>query len=89
MAIMDRVKAAVAVLTRKNAPDQAEEMTLNQLLNFLGVQRSGDVAAMNEAVYFACCKVLSESVGKLPLKSNSLPRTRAYAWPVSIHFTGC
>ena len=68
MAIMDRVKAAVAVLTAKTAPDQAEEMTLNQLLNFLGVRRGGDVAAMNEAVYFACCKVLAESVGKLPLK---------------------
>jgi HK97 family phage portal protein len=43
-------------------------MTLNQLLNFLGVHKSGDAAAMSEAVYFACCKVLSEAVGKLPLK---------------------
>ena len=68
MAFMDRVRAAAAAFTEKSAADNSEEMTLNQLLHFLGVHKAGDAAAMSEAVYFACCKVLSESVGKLPLK---------------------
>lgn len=68
MAFMDRVRAAAAAFTAKSAAGNSEEMTLNQLLNFLGVHKAGSAAAMNEAVYFACCKVLSEAVGKLPLK---------------------
>ena len=68
MAFMDRVRAAVSALTEKDVTKNAEQMTLNQLLNFLGVHKAGDAAAMSEAVYFACCKVLSEAVGKLPLK---------------------
>ena len=68
MTILDRVKAAAAAFTAKSAADNSEQMTLNQLLRFLGVEAAGDAAAMSEAVYFACCKVLSEAVGKLPLK---------------------
>ena len=68
MTLTERAKAAWAVLTEKSAADNSEQMTLNQLLSFLGVHKAGDAAAMNEAVYFACCKVLSESIGKLPLK---------------------
>ena len=68
MALKDRVRAAAAALTAKSAADNSEQMTLNQLLAFLGVHKAGDAAAMSEAVYFACCKVLSEAVGKLPLK---------------------
>ena len=42
-------------------------MTLNQLLDWLGVHDvSGE--ALSEATYFACIKVLSESIGKLPLR---------------------
>ena len=42
---------------------------LNQLLEFLGLSKSaGNVSELNEAVYYACRKVLAESVGKLPLK---------------------
>ena len=41
--------------------------TLEQLIDLLGLSGvSGD--ALNEATYFACLKVLSESLGKLPLK---------------------
>ena len=36
--------------------------------DFLGVDKSLDEKALNEATYFACMKVLSEAVGKLPLK---------------------
>jgi HK97 family phage portal protein len=68
MKFTERAKTAWAVLTEKGAADNSEQMTLNQLLNFLGVHKAGDAAAMSEAVYFACCKVLSESIGKLPLK---------------------
>lgn len=64
MTIFERIKSAAAAFTRKSA---SEEMNLNQLLDFLGVHNvHGE--AMQEAVYFACIKVLSESIGKLPLK---------------------
>lgn len=64
MKISQRFKAAAAAFTRKSS---SEQMTLNQLLDFLGVH---DVTgeAMQEAVYYACNKVLSEGIGKLPLK---------------------
>lgn len=68
MKITERFRAAAAAFTAKSAADKSEEMTLNQLLSFLGVNKAGDAAAMSEAVYFACCKVLSEAIGKLPLK---------------------
>lgn len=68
MKLTERARAAWAVLTEKGAADNSEQMTLNQLLHFLGVEKAGDAAAMSEAVYFACCKVLSEALGKLPLK---------------------
>lgn len=68
MKLTERVRAAAAAFTAKSVADNSEEMTLNQLLSFLGVHKAGDAAAMSEAVYFACCKVLSEAVGKLPLK---------------------
>ena len=38
-----------------------------QLLEWLGVDKS-DPKAINEATYFTCLKVLSETMGKLPLK---------------------
>lgn len=68
MTIWERAKAAAAAFTAKGAADDSKQMTLNQLLRFLGVEAAADAAAMNEAVYFACCKVLSEAIGKLPLK---------------------
>ena len=38
-----------------------------RLLEFLGISGTqGD--ALSEATYYACLKVLSESIGKLPLK---------------------
>ncbi len=45
----------------------AQTMTLQQLIDFLnlgGVEKD----ALSEATYFACLKILSEAVGKLPLK---------------------
>lgn len=40
----------------------------DRLLEFLGIDRTLTGSALSEATYFACCKVLSESLGKLPLK---------------------
>ena len=42
-------------------------MTLDQLLNWLGVHGVAN-SELSEATYFACIKVLSESIGKLPLR---------------------
>lgn len=39
-----------------------------QLATFLGIDANTDNDALSEATYFACLKVLSEAVGKLPLK---------------------
>lgn len=50
---------------RKSADTRSTEV--DRLLTFLGVDRS-NTDAINEATYFACLRLLSESVGKLPLK---------------------
>lgn len=65
MNVFDRARAAVLAFRGKSARNTVE---LNALLDFLGITKSGKVEAMNEAVYYACMKVLSESLGKLPLK---------------------
>ena len=65
MTLMQRIKAGVSAFRGKSTTE--ETMTLNQLLNFLGVH-STEKGAQSEATYYACLKVLSESLGKLPLK---------------------
>lgn len=62
MGIFDRSRGA-----RKKGAATTEQLTLDQLLNWLGVH---DVSggALSEATYYACLKVLSESIGKLPLR---------------------
>lgn len=63
MKLKERVKAAYRVLTNKTSKDTA----MQQLIDFLGLHDTKE-KALSEATYFACLKVLSESVGKLPLK---------------------
>lgn len=63
MKLSQRVKKAFNILTNKSD----KEIELNQLLNFLGIDDKNE-KALSEATYFACLKVLSESVGKMPLK---------------------
>lgn len=63
MKLKERVKTAYRVLTNKSSQDTA----MQQLIDFLGLQDTKE-KALSEATYFACLKVLSESVGKLPLK---------------------
>ena len=63
MNLKERVKTAYKVLTNKSG----QEIELNQLIDFLGLNGTKE-KALSEATYFACLKILSESVGKLPLK---------------------
>lgn len=62
MKILDRIKAFFKGFTR-----QSRSVELNNLLSFLGVDDVNE-DALSEATYFACLKVLSEAIGKLPLK---------------------
>ena len=63
MKLKERIKTAYRVLTNKASKD----MAMQQLIDFLGLNDTKE-KALSEATYFACLKVLSESVGKLPLK---------------------
>ena len=45
-----------------------ETIELNNLYKFLGINPDEDEKVLSEATYFACMKVLSEAIGKLPLK---------------------
>lgn len=64
MKFSNRLKMAVNVLRNKNTRQTLE---MNQLLDFLGLSDTKE-DNLSEATYFACLKVLSESIGKLPLK---------------------
>lgn len=66
MKVKERFKAAMAAFRVKN-DNATATVGMNELLDFLGVDRRNP-AALSEATYFACLKVLSESIGKLPLK---------------------
>lgn len=64
MNIFKRIGAAFKTLTTTTT---SESMSLSQLIDFLHLDAaSGD--ALSEATYYACMKVLSEGLGKLPLK---------------------
>lgn len=54
---------------RKSVAVASDTQTLNlqQLVDFLGISGT-DSSELSEATYYACMKVLAESVGKLPLK---------------------
>ena len=63
MRLKERIKTAYRILTNKASQD----IEMQQLIDFLGLRGTKE-NALSEATYFACLKVLSESVGKLPLK---------------------
>lgn len=63
MKLTQRIKTAFNILTNKDS----REIEMQQLIDFLGLRGTKE-KALSEATYFACLKVLSESVGKLPLK---------------------
>lgn len=62
MKIINRFKSAYKAFN-----SQSRDIALDQLLDFLGLQ-GVNKNELSEATYFACLKVLSESIGKLPLK---------------------
>lgn len=64
MTFAKRAKLAFNVLTNKS---RSETIEMNKLLDFLGLTDT-DEKVLSEATYFACMKVLSEAMGKLPLK---------------------
>lgn len=77
----------VKELKMKNlfARKESQTMTLQQLVDMLnigGVDRN----KLSEATYFACLKILSESIGKLPLKLLKYDEkggvTKAYKHPL-------
>ena len=51
-----------------NKASDRETIELNNLYKFLGIDARADSQVLSEVTYFACLKVLSESVGKMPLK---------------------
>lgn len=62
MKIAKRFKRAFKAFNQKS-----DEIALEQLVDYLGL-RGIKEDDLSEATYFACLKVLSESIGKLPLK---------------------
>lgn len=65
MKFKERAKLAYSVLANKSALTKDDQV--RSLLDFLGVDQAEDKGAVSEATYYACMKVLSESIGKLPL----------------------
>lgn len=63
MKLTSRVKKAWDIMCNKSATGELND----GFLDFLGV-RGVPEDVLSEATYFACMKVLSESIGKLPLK---------------------
>ena len=66
MNIRERTKAAWGVFRGKSAVREWTE--LNDLYKFLGIDPDKTGEATSEATYYACLKVLTEAIGKLPLK---------------------
>lgn len=63
MGILDKLTRRKSTATVTDA----QTYTLQQLVEFLGISGT-DSSELSEATYYACMKVLAESVGKLPLK---------------------
>ncbi len=60
-------KLSIAWRSFFNKSDR-QTIELNNLYRFLGIDSDKDERVLSEATYFACMKVLSEGIGKLPLK---------------------
>ena len=65
MNVFERLKTAVDVLFNKS---DRETIELNNLYRFLGIDVRANEKVLSEATYFACLKILSEAIGKMPLK---------------------
>lgn len=65
MKFTKRMKSAFKMVFNKSDREWVE---LNNLYKFLGINPEEDERVLSETTYFACMKVLSEAIGKLPLK---------------------
>lgn len=65
MNIIKRLQHAIKNLRSTN---KSQSIALNNLYKFLGIEPDLDESVLADATYFACMKVLCESIGKLPLK---------------------
>jgi HK97 family phage portal protein len=63
--ILKRFHAAVNILFNKS---DRETVELNNLYKFLGIDPNADEDVLSESTYFSCIKILSEAIGKMPLK---------------------
>ena len=84
MKILDKIKVAWNILTRPTADLNSEE-----LLEWMGI-RTGDQKLTSEVTYYTCLKMLSETMGKLPLKyyqDTGKGRIRAEPTPASLLMT--
>lgn len=65
--IVKRTQIATKAFMQTFRQKAEEEMTLQQLVDFLNIGGT-PTNALSEATYYACMKVLGEAIGKLPLK---------------------
>ncbi len=65
MKLAERLKAARRAFRQKS---HSEQITLDQLVQALGISPELSGQALSEATYFACIKVLTESIAKLPFR---------------------
>ena len=65
MNVFKRLQIAVKTLFNKNPRETIE---LNNLYRFLGIDPDAESDVLSEATYYACLKILSEAIGKMPLK---------------------
>lgn len=63
--VFKRIRAAFNVLTNKS---KSGDFTMDNFYSFLGIDPATDEKVISEATYFACLKILSEAIGKMPLK---------------------
>lgn len=63
MEILNRIKAAFHAFTRLTV-----DLNDSELLEWLGIDPATRKSELNEVTYFTCLKMLSETMGKLPLK---------------------
>lgn len=88
MNIIKRLQSAFKVLFTKS---DRQTIELNNLYKFLGIDPDQDERVLSEATYFACMKVLSEAIGKLPLKllryneKNGVETARKHALYYLLH----
>lgn len=74
-----------------NKSSDRQTIELNNLYKFLGIDASADGQILSEVTYFACLKVLSEAVGKMPLKllryneKNGVETARGHALYTVLH----